>query len=69
MYSSSENLPQESFKNTTTSLKSGANVDVQSEIKRTQSLLDQALKSEQAAKSRNQRLEASIKRRKEVYEG
>ena len=38
------------------------------EMKRTQSLLDQALKEEQAAKSRSQRLEASMKRRKQVYE-
>ena len=68
MYSSSENLHQESLKNASTSLHSGANVDLQSEIKRTQSLLDQALKNEQTAKSRNQRLEASIKRRKEAYE-
>ena len=69
MYSSLGNLPQESFKNATTSLSSGTNADLQSEIKRAQNLLDQALKNEQAAKSRNQRLEASIKRRKEAYEG
>ena len=68
MYSSSENLHQESLKNARTSLYSGTNTDLQSEIRRTQSLLDQALKEEQAAKSRNQRLEASIKRRKEAYE-
>ena len=68
MYSSSENLHQESLKNASTSLHSGANVDLQSEIKRTQSLLDQALKNEQTTKSRNQRLEASMKRRKEAYE-
>lgn len=68
MYSSPENLHQESLKDARTSLYSGTDTDLQSEIKRTQSLLDQALKGEQDAKSRNQRLEASIKRRKEAYE-
>ena len=65
---SPENLQQESFENASTSPHPGTNTELQSEIKRTQSLLDEALKGEQAAKSRNQRLEASIKRRKETYE-
>ena len=61
-------MQQESFKNASTNLHSGTSSDIQSEIKRTQSLLDEALKGEQAARNRNQRLEASMKRRKEAYE-
>lgn len=44
------------------------NKELQSEINRTQSLLDHARKEEEAAKSRSRRLEASMIRRKQVYE-
>ena len=42
--------------------------ELHSEIKRTQSLLDKAVKEEEAAKIRSRRLEASMIRRKQVYE-
>ena len=57
---SSKEFPGEKFDST--------DVELHSEIKRTQSLLDQAIQEEQAAKNRSHKLEASMKRRKQVYE-